>query len=58
MTAEVADKDTVAVRSDRGSPNIDLLEEPHTPDLVKGRDEPAYLASVWNLLVPDLVGEI
>src|SRR3989338_10435639 len=48
--AEVADIDTVAARSDRGSPNIGLLEEPRATHLVEGRDEPAHLASVWNLL--------
>ena len=45
---EAADVDVVAVRVKTRCPDVDVLEESDTTNLVVGRDEPAHLGSVRN----------
>mgnify|MGYP007089694744 CR=1 FL=1 len=64
---EEADEDTVTVRDETGSPNVDAFEESDTTNLKIGRDEPTHLGGVRHLLergqklallVPRLAGRV
>ncbi len=49
---EAADEDTVTVRVETGSPNVDVFEESDTTNPKIGHNEPAHLSDVRHHLDP------